>query len=143
MNKVMKLDDDFWLQLMISLGFGTLGGFAKYLNYRNQQRKNNPKFNEKFFSALLVSTLCLSGIAAMTIVFLILEVMPHTSPKMIVVYSVLAGIGGFAGLQIFWQMVVRQIAHKHYGVEIKQVEIDDLMPTQPEHKPTPKKKPTR
>ena len=138
MKRVMKLDEDFWLQLMISLGFGTLGGLAKYLNYRNKEKRRNPKFNEKFFSALLASTLIISSIAAMVFVFMILEILPHTSPKMIVVYSVIAGIGGFAGLQAIWQVLVKSIANKHYGVEIREIEFDDLQ--SPEHPPRKRKK---
>lgn len=118
----MKFDEDFWLILWIASGFGALGGFAKYLDYRNKEKKKNPKFNERFFSAFLFSTMALGTIGAIAFVFFILELMPNTSIKMAVVYSLIAGVTGFKGLEMLWKIIIKNIAQKHYSIDITPIE---------------------
>lgn len=137
-GKIMKFDD-LWIQILIEMGAGAIGGFGRYLESFYQAKQANPKHKVPFFTMFILLNIGLGVISAVAVSNLIVAIFPSNAPQLLIFVAILFGFFGIRGLMAIGNVFVKNFAKNHFAVEIKEIEIENLNSIPPPSKPRQKK----
>ena len=95
-GKIMKFDD-LWIQILIEMGAGAIGGFGRYLESFYQAKQANPKHKVPFFTMFILLNIGLGVISAVAVSNLIVAIFPSNAPQLLIFVAILIGFFGIRG----------------------------------------------